>query len=121
MIPIAHASSFLLASSSSVTRHTLPEGAGQGEALSVNGSAPLHPGKPDDHNQYRVQIDEANGVIKRGRVPNLRLAYLLIESVTELILHRTAQTELQRQSMLKKQLLTYRRSGGRGRCHWPNR
>lgn len=36
-----------------------------------------------------VQLEEAKGMIEKGRVPNLRVAYLLIDSVTELILPRT--------------------------------
>lgn len=56
-----------------------------------------------------VQLEEAKGMIEKGRLPNLRLAYLLIDSVTELILHRTVQTELQHQGMLKKLLLAEER------------
>ncbi|MET9694812.1 hypothetical protein ABZY81_41570 [Streptomyces sp. NPDC006514] len=61
-----------------------------------------------------VQLEEAKGMIAKGRVPNLRLAYLLIDSVTELILHRTVQTELQYQGMLKKLLLGYRQNAAWG-------
>ncbi|MFH9228752.1 hypothetical protein [Streptomyces lydicus] len=61
-----------------------------------------------------VQLEEAKGMIEKGRVPNLRLAYLLIDSVTELILHRTVQTELQHQEMLKKLLLAYQQNESYG-------
>ncbi|MFD5305097.1 hypothetical protein [Streptomyces rochei] len=61
-----------------------------------------------------VQLEEAKGMIEKGRVPNLRLAYLLIDSVTELILHRTVQTELQHQGMLKKLLLAYQQNESYG-------
>ncbi|WP_328689907.1 hypothetical protein OHA74_12410 [Streptomyces phaeochromogenes] len=53
-------------------------------------------------------------MIEKGRVPNLRLAYLLIDSVTELILHRTVQTELRHQGMLKKLLLAYQQNAACG-------
>ncbi|WP_030651384.1 MULTISPECIES: hypothetical protein [Streptomyces] len=61
-----------------------------------------------------VQLEEAKGMIEKGRVPNLRLAYLLIDSVTELILHRTVQTELQHQGILKKLLLAYQQNESYG-------
>ncbi|AUY50491.1 hypothetical protein [Streptomyces sp. CB01881] len=61
-----------------------------------------------------VQLEEAKGMIEKGRVPNLRLAYLLIDSVTELILHRTVQTELLHQDMLKKLLLAYQQNAAYG-------
>ncbi|MBT2877298.1 hypothetical protein OHB37_25715 [Streptomyces albidoflavus] len=61
-----------------------------------------------------VQLEEAKGMIEKGRVPNLRLAYLLIDSVTELILHRTVQTELQHQGMLKELLLVYQQTESYG-------
>jgi hypothetical protein len=61
-----------------------------------------------------VQLEEAKRMIEKGRVPNLRLAYLLIDSVTELILHRTVQTELRHQGMLKELLLAYQQSATYG-------
>lgn len=41
-----------------------------------------------------VQLEEAKELIAKGRVPHLRLAYILLDSVTELILHRTVQAVL---------------------------
>ncbi|MFI1808416.1 hypothetical protein ACH415_32925 [Streptomyces californicus] len=61
-----------------------------------------------------VQLEEAKGMIEKGRLPNLRLAYLLIDSVTELILHRTVQTELQHQDKLQKLLLAYQQNESYG-------
>ncbi|MET9839523.1 hypothetical protein ABZZ01_17235 [Streptomyces virginiae] len=61
-----------------------------------------------------VQLEEAKRMIEKGRVPNLRLAYLLIDSVTELILHRTVQTELRHQGMLKELLSAYQQSAAYG-------
>ncbi|MFI1063863.1 hypothetical protein ACH4TC_18490 [Streptomyces spororaveus] len=61
-----------------------------------------------------VQLEEARGMIEKGRVPNLRLAYILIDSVTELILHRTVQAELWNQNALKKLLLSYQQDAALG-------
>ncbi|MFF9897621.1 hypothetical protein [Streptomyces longispororuber] len=47
-----------------------------------------------------VQREGAKGLIEKGRVPHLRLAYILLDSVTELILHRTVQTALWDQELL---------------------
>ncbi|MFE6852955.1 hypothetical protein ACFVDH_19445 [Streptomyces sp. NPDC057674] len=61
-----------------------------------------------------VQLEEAKRMIEKGRVPHLRLAYLLIDSVTELILHRVVQAELQLQGMLKKLLSVYEEGAAHG-------
>ncbi|MFD8596136.1 hypothetical protein ACFV1L_14140 [Kitasatospora sp. NPDC059646] len=55
-----------------------------------------------------VQLEEAKGLIEKGRVPHLRLAYILLDSVTELILHRTVQPALWDQEMLAGVLATYK-------------
>ncbi|MEU3077347.1 hypothetical protein [Streptomyces laurentii] len=47
-----------------------------------------------------VQLEEAKGLIEKGRVPHLRLAYILLDSVTELILQRTVQSALWDQELL---------------------
>ncbi|WP_344007064.1 hypothetical protein, partial [Streptomyces thermocarboxydovorans] len=47
-----------------------------------------------------VQLEEAKGMIEKGRMAHLRLAFILLDSVTELILHRTVQSELWDQEVL---------------------
>ncbi|WP_405634777.1 hypothetical protein OHB53_11760 [Streptomyces sp. NBC_00056] len=54
-----------------------------------------------------VQLEEAKGLIEKGRVAHLRLAFILLDSVTELILHRTVQSMLWDQEMLTGLLSTY--------------
>ncbi|MEV6994352.1 hypothetical protein AB0N87_35055 [Streptomyces sp. NPDC093228] len=61
-----------------------------------------------------VQLEEAKGLIEKGRVPHLRLAFILLDSVTELILHRTVQTELWDQEILTGLLSTYKELAARG-------
>ncbi|MEW9516287.1 hypothetical protein [Streptomyces tubercidicus] len=41
-----------------------------------------------------VQLEEAKALIEKERVAHLRLAFILLDRVTELILHRTVQAEL---------------------------
>ncbi|WP_326590247.1 hypothetical protein [Streptomyces sp. NBC_01294] len=53
-----------------------------------------------------VQLEEAKGLIEKGRVPHLRLAFILLDSVTELILHRTVQSALWDQKILTGMLAT---------------
>jgi hypothetical protein len=55
-----------------------------------------------------VQLEEAKGMIEKGRVAHLRLAFILLDSVTELILHRTVQFTLWDQEMLTGLLSTYK-------------
>ncbi|MFJ8301070.1 hypothetical protein ACIQ9R_34930 [Streptomyces sp. NPDC094447] len=61
-----------------------------------------------------VQLEEAKGLIEKGRVPHLRLAFILLDSVTELILHRTVQSELWDQEMLAGLLPTYKEMADHG-------
>lgn len=61
-----------------------------------------------------VQLEEAKGLIEKGRVPYLRLAFILLDSVTELILHRTVQTALSDQEMLTGLLSTYKELAAKG-------
>ncbi|MFJ7198034.1 MULTISPECIES: hypothetical protein [unclassified Streptomyces] len=53
-----------------------------------------------------VQLEEAKGMIEKGRVPHLRLAFILLDSVTELILHRTVKSALWDQEILTGLLTT---------------
>ncbi|MEU6011501.1 hypothetical protein [Streptomyces sp. NPDC047453] len=41
-----------------------------------------------------VQFEEVKRLIGVGRVPQLRLAFILLDSAVELIMHRKAQDEL---------------------------
>ncbi|WP_438453116.1 hypothetical protein [Streptomyces asiaticus] len=61
-----------------------------------------------------VQLEEAKGMIEKGRVAHLRLAFILLDSVTELILHRTVQSELWDQEMLIGLLPTYKQLAAHG-------
>ncbi|MFJ7902387.1 hypothetical protein ACIQ6V_18155 [Streptomyces sp. NPDC096198] len=61
-----------------------------------------------------VQLEEAKRMIEKARVPHLRLAFILLDSVTELILHRTVQTALWDQEMLTGVLSTYKQLAARG-------
>ncbi|WP_328560430.1 hypothetical protein [Streptomyces coelicoflavus] len=61
-----------------------------------------------------VQLEEAKGMIEKGRVAHLRLAFILLDSVTELILHRTVQSELWDQEMLIGLLSTCKQLAAHG-------
>jgi hypothetical protein len=61
-----------------------------------------------------VQLEEAKGMIEKGRVAHLRLAFILLDSVTELILHRTVQSELWDQEMLIGLPPTYKQFAAHG-------
>ncbi|MFF8401731.1 hypothetical protein ACF06P_08870 [Streptomyces sp. NPDC015684] len=61
-----------------------------------------------------VQLEEAKSMIKKERVAHLRLAFILLDSVTELILHRTVQSELWDQEMLIGLLSTYKQLAAHG-------
>jgi hypothetical protein len=61
-----------------------------------------------------VQLEEAKRMIETGRVAYLRLAFILLDSVTELILHRTVQSELWDQEMLPGLLSTYKQLAAHG-------
>ena len=53
-----------------------------------------------------VQFEEVKRLIEVGRVPQLRLAHILLDSAVELIMHRMAEAELD-----GKGRLLIRRSG----------
>ncbi|MDX3844957.1 hypothetical protein [Streptomyces europaeiscabiei] len=61
-----------------------------------------------------VQLEEAKGMIEKGRVAHLQLAFILLDSVTELILHRTVQSELWDQEMVIGLLSTYKQLAAHG-------
>jgi hypothetical protein len=61
-----------------------------------------------------VQLEEAKGMIEKGRMAHLRLAFILLDSVTELILHRTVQSELWDQEVLVGLLSTYKQLEAHG-------
>lgn len=56
-----------------------------------------------------VQFDEAKRLIEVGRIPQLRLAHILIDSAVELIMHRMVATELDREQFAFDQLNNARR------------
>ena len=56
-----------------------------------------------------VQFDEAKRLIEVGRIPQLRLAYILIDSAVELIMHRMITTELDHEQFTFDQLNNARR------------
>ncbi|MGW8551523.1 hypothetical protein [Streptomyces tubercidicus] len=55
---------------------------------------------------FVVQLEEAKALIEKERVAHLRPAFILFDSVTELVLHRTVQTELWDQERLPGWLST---------------
>ncbi|MFM9462638.1 hypothetical protein ACKI1K_07265 [Streptomyces scabiei] len=56
-----------------------------------------------------VQFEEVKRLIEIGRVPQLRLAHILLDSAVELIMHRMAEAELRRERYDFDQLENLRR------------
>ncbi|MEV7995002.1 hypothetical protein AB0O67_24780 [Streptomyces sp. NPDC086077] len=56
-----------------------------------------------------VQFEEVKRLIEVGRVPQLRLAHILLDSAVELIMHRMAEAELESQRFDFDQLQNLRR------------
>lgn len=63
-----------------------------------------------------VQFDEAKRLIDVGRVPQLRLALILLDSAVELIMHRMIKSELRFEGATLRRLETYRRVEAEGRA-----
>ncbi|BCK66652.1 hypothetical protein Srufu_006050 [Streptomyces libani subsp. rufus] len=61
-----------------------------------------------------VQLEEAKDLMEKERVAHLRLAFILLGSVTELILHRTVQADLWDQELLPGWLSTYKQLAAHG-------
>lgn len=61
-----------------------------------------------------VQFEEAKGMIDKDRVPHLRLAFILLDSVTELMLHRIVQSELWDQEICTGLLAKYQQLAAAG-------
>jgi hypothetical protein len=61
-----------------------------------------------------VQFEEAKRLIEEGRVPHLRLAFILLDSVTELIMHRQVQAELAMEHWDIRKLRSYKEQAKRG-------
>ncbi|MGC5564635.1 hypothetical protein ACPYPG_17580 [Streptomyces sp. FR-108] len=61
-----------------------------------------------------VQLQEARNMIRKGRTAHLRLAFILLDSVTELILHRSVQVELWDQELLPQWLYQYKQLAAHG-------
>ena len=64
-----------------------------------------------------VQFEEVKRLVMIGRVPQLRLAHILLDSAVELLMHRMAWSELDREQYCFEQLENLRRleAAGRGR------
>lgn len=64
-----------------------------------------------------VQFEEVKKLIRVGRVPQLRLAFILLDSAVELIMHRKVQRELYSEQWRFEQLERYRRIENSGQAN----